>query len=64
MRLCSILGLMIRHSTVIESEVAQSGLCDLLIVTIYNENKDAVRRKAIASLGEYLFYSATQLDDE
>lgn len=30
-RICSILGLMIRHSTVIEPDVAQSGLCDLLV---------------------------------
>jgi hypothetical protein len=35
MRICSIIGLMIRHSTVIEPDVAQSGLADLLANTIY-----------------------------
>ena len=28
------------------------------------EKNDKVRKKAIAALGEYLFYAATQLDDE
>jgi hypothetical protein len=28
------------------------------------DKNDKVRKKAIAALGEYLFYAATQLDDE
>lgn len=28
------------------------------------EKSDKVRRRAIAALGEYMFYAATQLDDE
>jgi serine/threonine-protein kinase ULK4 len=28
------------------------------------DKNDKIKRKAIASLGEYLFYAATQLDDE
>lgn len=28
------------------------------------DKNDKVRRKAVAALGEYLFYAATQLDDE
>ena len=28
------------------------------------DKNEAVRRKAIAALGEYMFYAATQLDDE
>ena len=28
------------------------------------EKNEKVRRKAIAALGEYMFYAATQLDDE
>jgi len=28
------------------------------------DKSEKVRRKAIAALGEYLFYAATQLDDE
>lgn len=29
-----------------------------------SDTKENVRRKAIAALGEYLFYAATQLDDD
>jgi len=29
-----------------------------------NDANDKVRRKSMAALGEYLFYAATQLDDE
>lgn len=28
------------------------------------DKNDKVRKKAIAALGEYMFYAATQLDDE
>ena len=28
------------------------------------DKNDKVRRKAVAALGEYMFYAATQLDDE
>jgi serine/threonine protein kinase len=62
-RICSIIGLLIRHATVIENEVAESGICETLIATI-NDSNENVRRKAIAALGEYLFYAATQLDDD
>ena len=62
-RLCSILGQLIRHSTVIENELAESGVCQLLVESVGDKN-EKVRRKAISALGEYLFYAATQLDDE
>lgn len=62
-RLCSIIGQLIRHSTVIGNEVAESGLALLFCETIKDKN-DKVRKKAVASLGEFLFYAATQLDDE
>ena len=29
-----------------------------------NDKNEIVKRKAMAALGEYLFYAATQLDDE
>lgn len=54
---------MIRHSTVIENDLAESGVCDTLIETLKDKN-EKVKRKAIATLGEFLFYAATQLDDE
>ena len=62
-RLCSVIGLLIRHSTVIENELAESDICNQLIETMKDKN-EKVRKKAIAALGEYLFYAATQLDDE
>ncbi len=62
-RLCSIVGQLIRHSTVIGNEVAESGLAVLLCEVIKDKN-EKVRKKAVASLGEFLFYAATQLDDE
>ena len=63
LRLCSILGQLIRHSTVIGNDVAESGLTVLLCEVVKDKN-EKVRRKAVASLGELLFYAATQLDDE
>jgi serine/threonine-protein kinase ULK4 len=62
-RLCSVIGLLIRHSTVIENEVADSDVCTQLIEALKDKN-EKVRRKAIAALGEYMFYAATQLDDD
>ncbi|CAI2363171.1 unnamed protein product [Moneuplotes crassus] len=62
-RTCSIIGLLIRHATVIENKVAESGICNILCRTL-QDSKENVRRKAIAALGEYLFYAATQLDGD
>lgn len=62
-RLCSVIGLLIRHSTVIENDLAESDIANQLIETMKDTNK-SVRKKAIAALGEYMFYAATQLDDE
>jgi serine/threonine-protein kinase ULK4 len=57
-RLCSVIGLLIRHSTVIENELAESEICGQLIESMKDKN-EKVRKKAIAALGEYLFYAAT-----
>ena len=57
-RLCSVVGLLIRHSTVIENELAESEICPQLVETMKEKN-EKVRRKAIAALGEYMFYAAT-----
>ncbi len=62
-RLCSIVGQLIRHSTVIGNEVAESGLA-LVLCDVIKDKNDKVKKKAVASLGEFLFYAATQLDDE
>lgn len=63
MRICSILGQLVRHATVINEEVAQSEFIETLCETLKDESIK-VRRKALAALGEFMFYAATQLDDE
>lgn len=57
-RLCSVIGLLIRHSTVIENELAESDICKQLIESMKDKN-EKVRKKAIAALGEFMFYAAT-----
>lgn len=47
-----------RHSTVIGNDVAESGLFQALVDTVKDKN-EKVRRKAVASLGELMFYAAT-----
>jgi serine/threonine-protein kinase ULK4 len=63
-RICSLLGLLIRHSTIIENDVAESEVCSTLVDVLMRDRNEKVRRKAVAALGEYMFYAATQLDDE
>jgi len=63
-RVCSVIGLLIRHSTVIENDVAESEVCSVLVEVLLKERNEKVRRKAVAALGEFMFYAATQLDDE
>jgi serine/threonine-protein kinase ULK4 len=62
-RLCSIIGLLVRHATIIENDRAELGICEALMEHV-NDKNDKVRRKSMAALGEFLFYAATQLDDE
>ena len=57
-RLCSVIGLLVRHSTVIDIELAESGVCNVLVDAL-DERSEKVRRRAIAALGEYMFYAAT-----
>lgn len=59
MRIGSIVGLLIRHATVIETELSSLGIPGLMIELLKNEKTEKVKRKAIATLGEYLFYGAT-----
>jgi serine/threonine-protein kinase ULK4 len=35
-----------------------------VLVETLEERSEKVRRRAIAALGEYMFYAATQMDDE
>lgn len=52
-----------RHSTVIDADLAESEISKVLVETL-EERSEKVRRRAIAALGEYMFYAATQMDDE
>ena len=47
----------------IDNDLVDTGLLDILVKLLHERN-DKVKRKAIAAAGEYLFYAATQLDDE
>ena len=61
-RVCSIIGQMIRHATLINQDLSGSGLCQILTDQL-RDKTDKIRRKAMAALGEYLFYAATQMDE-
>lgn len=66
-RVCSIFGQLLRYATIIDSDLPKSLLVDnLLEIITQNSSSDevTVKRKAIAALGEYLFYAATQMDEE
>jgi serine/threonine-protein kinase ULK4 len=49
---------------VIENDVAESEVCPQLVDVLMRDKNEKVRRKAVAALGEFMFYAATQLDDE
>jgi len=57
-RLCSIIGLLIRHSTIIENDRASIGIDSALLQGVHDQS-EKVKRKAMAALGEYMFYAAT-----
>ena len=62
-RICSIFGQMIRYATVIDVMLASSGMAQTLSELLRDQN-EKTKRKAMAALGEFLFYSATQMDEE
>lgn len=61
-RLASALGLLVRHATYITDDLASTGILDALAETLRDRN-ERVRRRAMATLGELLFYIATQQQD-
>ncbi|GFR42705.1 hypothetical protein Agub_g3628 [Astrephomene gubernaculifera] len=61
-RLASVLGLLVRHATFITEELAGTGVVELLSEALKDKN-ERVRRRVIATLGELLFYIATQQQD-
>eukprot|EP01065_Artemidia_motanka_P001563 TRINITY_DN10716_c0_g2_i1.p1 TRINITY_DN10716_c0_g2~~TRINITY_DN10716_c0_g2_i1.p1 ORF type:complete len:1313 (+),score=400.41 TRINITY_DN10716_c0_g2_i1:120-4058(+) len=58
-RLCMVMGLLIRHATYIGSELAQTGIVHHLLKLV-DDKSVRVRRRAVACVGELLFYVATQ----
>lgn len=61
-QLVSVMGLLIRHATIIEDEVASSGIVSVLTDAL-RDKKEKVRRFAMAALGELLFYISTQSEN-
>jgi serine/threonine-protein kinase ULK4 len=61
-RLASVIGLLIRHATFITDDLAATGVVDVLADTLRDKTVQ-VRRRSVASLGELLFYIATQMQD-
>ena len=62
-RVCSIIGFLIRYSTVIDTPLDDINLCKILDTCIKDKN-EKLGRKAVATLGEYLFFVATQAEGE
>ncbi|XP_009405546.2 serine/threonine-protein kinase RUNKEL [Musa acuminata AAA Group] len=60
-QVASAMGLLIRHSTFIETELANSGIINSLMDGLRDKH-DKVRRFSMAALGELLFYISTQND--
>ncbi|XP_058076791.1 serine/threonine-protein kinase RUNKEL [Magnolia sinica] len=58
-QLASLIGLLIRHSTFIETDLASSGIMGALTDGL-RDKQEKVRRFSMAALGELLFYISTQ----
>lgn len=58
-RLASTMGLLIRHATLITHDLESQGLLAVLCAMVQDKH-ELLRRKATATLGELLFYIATQ----
>jgi serine/threonine-protein kinase ULK4 len=62
-RVCCIIAYLIRYATVIENPLDELGLCKVLDSLVKEKNVE-LGRKAIATLGEYLFFVTTQAEGE
>ncbi|CAI0627006.1 unnamed protein product [Linum tenue] len=60
-QLASLIGLLIRHATFIDDDLANSGILSSLTDGL-RDRQEKVRRFSMAALGELLFYIATQND--
>lgn len=57
-----IMGFLIRHATVIDPKILKHGIINSFLEGATKDKSEKVRRKAMAALGELLFYGATQVD--
>lgn len=62
-RVSSIIGFLIRYSTVIDTPLDDLHLCKILDLCVKDKN-EKLGRKSVATLGEYLFFVATQAEGE
>lgn len=60
----SIMGLLVRHATFIHSDLAKSGIVDVLVAALAEETNVRTIRKLLACVGELLFYIGTQSSEE
>ena len=60
-RCCCIIGYLVRYATIIEVPLDNYGFCEIICDVIKNSNDTSdLIKKASATMGEYLFYVATQ----
>ena len=58
-QVASLMGLLIRYSTILDAELASSGIVNALSDGL-RDRHDKLRRFCMATLGELLFYISTQ----
>ena len=60
-RCCCIIGYLVRYATIIEVPLDNYGFCEIICDVIKNSSDSSdLIKKASATMGEYLFYVATQ----
>ena len=62
-RLTTVMGILLRHATFIADELASSGIIEALTDTL-RDRDERLRRSAMATLGELVFYVATQKNEQ
>jgi serine/threonine-protein kinase ULK4 len=62
-QVASLMGLLIRYSTILDAELASSGIVNALSDGL-RDRHDKLRRFCMATLGELLFYISTQTDQD
>jgi serine/threonine-protein kinase ULK4 len=62
-QVASLMGLLIRYSTILDADLASSGIVNALSDGL-RDRHDKLRRFCMATLGELLFYISTQTDQD